>query len=365
MTDLNWPELYHKNKNGKLYSWRIWVEGDTIHTEHGSIEGAKMLSAKTAEGKNLGKANETSSETQAKREAQSMWQKKRDKKYRESLDEAENEFILLPMLAKDFEKRKAKVEYPVDVQPKLDGVRCLAFWDGDRVKLMSRGAKEYDCPHISNELAKHLPKDYVLDGELYAHGVSFQTMMSWVKRLQADTLKLSYNAYDLIDLNNLKSQWAQRKLRLFIFLEDASLIHTKEVETFIAADEETVYRYQLKFMSEGYEGAIVRQHEGKYVIGGRSPDLLKVKTFLDHEFEIVGFHNGVGKFETCVIWECKTKEGNPFNVVPVGTFEERNVLLAEGASHIGKMLKVKFFEYSDDGVPRFPVALGFRLEEDM
>jgi len=28
------------------------------------------------------------------------------------------------------------------------------------------------------------------------------------------------------------------------------------------------------------------------------------------------------------------------------------------------MLKVKFFEKTDDGIPRFPVGIGFRIPED-
>ena len=138
-----------------------------------------------------------------------MWQKKRDKKYRESLDEAKNEFILLPMLAKDFEKRKKKVKYPVDVQPKLDGVRCLAFWKDDRVVLLSRGAKEYTLPHIAKELTAILKEcpTLVLDGEAYAHGVGFQTSMSYIKRLQDDTVKIRYHVYDLLNLGDPDQVW--------------------------------------------------------------------------------------------------------------------------------------------------------------
>ena len=45
--------------------------------------------------------------------------------------------------------------------------------------------------------------------------------------------------------------------------------------------------------------------------------------------------------------------------------EERQKTYQEADEHVGKMLKVKFFELTDDGIPRFPVGLGVRLEEDM
>ena len=58
--------------------------------------------------------------------------------------EAAKELVFLPMLANSWEKCKKKVVYPVDVQRKLDGVRCMAFWHGDEVKLLSRGGMEYN-----------------------------------------------------------------------------------------------------------------------------------------------------------------------------------------------------------------------------
>jgi len=51
-------------------------------------------------------------------------------------------------------------------------------------------------------------------------------------------------------------------------------------------------------------------------------------------------------------------------VVPQGTMEERKAMYDEAEDHIGELLKVKFFELTDDGIPRFPVGLGIRLTED-
>jgi hypothetical protein len=45
--------------------------------------------------------------------------------------------------------------------------------------------------------------------------------------------------------------------------------------------------------------------------------------------------------------------------------EERQASYENADSNIGNMLKVKYFELTDDGIPRFPVGLGVRLTEDM
>lgn len=75
------PPLYHQAKSGKIHVWRVWTEGDTIVTEHGQVDGEKLTARKRATPKNVGRSNETTAEEQARLEAKSMWQKKRDHKY--------------------------------------------------------------------------------------------------------------------------------------------------------------------------------------------------------------------------------------------------------------------------------------------
>ena len=47
------------------------------------------------------------------------------------------------------------------------------------------------------------------------------------------------------------------------------------------------------------------------------------------------------------------------------TMEKRQEMYRTADNKIGKQLKVKFFELTDDGIPRFPVGLGIRPLEDM
>src|SRR5690606_22594103 len=140
-TDL--ATLYHRGKSGAIYSWKVWTEGADIVTEYGLVDGEKQIARKAATPKNTGRSNATTAEEQAVVEARAMWQNKRDRKYAESIADAQEELIR-PMLAYDFEKRKVKnVTYPAFVQLKLDGVRALACWDGDRIELLSRHGKSW------------------------------------------------------------------------------------------------------------------------------------------------------------------------------------------------------------------------------
>jgi DNA ligase-1 len=359
------PTLYHQGKTGAIVQWNIWTEGAVIVREYGQIDGKMQVARTTATGKNIGRSNETTPDEQAVLEAKARHKKRLDAKYSLTIEECKKE-VFLPMLAASFDKRKDKVTYPVDVQPKLDGVRCLAYWEDDSVKLMSRGGKQWNCcQHIIDELEQVLPKDWVLDGELYIHGATFQEITKLVKKLRPESVNVQFHVYD-IPRAGTNHEWEERKNHLNDFHGNHGLCKSvKVVRTDFAAHEEDVYELQSEYLEEGYEGAIVRERDGEYKFGYRSNKLLKVKNFMDEEYEIVGFTTGVGRFEGCCIWICETADGQSFKVVPQGTMDLRKETFNNADKNVGKWLKVKYFELTDDGIPRFPVGLGIRLTEDM
>ena len=357
--------LYHQSKNGAIVQWDCWTEGADICTRYGQIGGKMQDARTTATPKNVGRANATTAEEQAILEAKAKHKKRLDGKYSLTIEDAKKE-VFLPMLAGDFEKRKDKVTYPVDVQPKLDGVRCIAYWDGDNVKLMSRGGKFWECcQHIIDELEQVLPKGTVLDGELYIHGSTFQEITKLVKKQRPESVDVEFHIYDIPKVNNEDAgEWKDRRLLLEnLHLHISNHLIITPTET--ADNEQEVYQLQSKYLEEGYEGAIVREADGEYRFGYRSRSLLKVKNFTDEEYKIVGYTTGVGRFEGSVVWICETWNGEEFKVVPQGTMEERQEAYQNADEKIGDMLKVKFFELTDDGIPRFPVGLGIRANEDM
>ena len=366
---MQWPTLYHKGRSGAIYSWTIWTEKDTICTEYGQVDGKKQTARKKALPKNVGKKNATTASEQADLEAASMYKFKLDRKYSETIEDAKEE-LWLPMLAHDFEKKKKKVEYPVDMQPKLDGLRCIAFWDDGEVKLMSRSGKPFEVPHISEQLAKNprfkKKKSLVIDGELYIHTETFQTITRLVKKQRDESVNLEYWIYDCIDPDKDQT-WVERRTaleKLFTVTKDKKNklvpVPYKTVKT-----QEDVYKVQGQFLQKGYEGAIVRTHDHVYNWGYRSPGLLKVKNFQDEEFKVIGYTIGVGKAAESVTWECEAEDGKIFRCYSKGTMEERKEMKDNADSYVGRWLKVKFFERTDDNLPRFPIGIGFRAEEDM
>lgn len=334
-------------------------------TTYGVLDGKLQVERKAVEGKNFGKSNETTPEQQALLEAPRVWKTKVDKGYVESVAELATPF--LPMLAKDFNEHQDKVKYPCYVQPKFDGIRCMAYWVGDELVLMSRAGKPLDVPHIQASLTANLPKDFVLDGELYIHGKNFQEITRLVKKVRPESVELKYHVYDGFYLNQPDMSFKNRNGCVFHVVEVAggSFEHVEIVTTLKAVSADDINKIHTDFVADGYEGAIIRNCDGVYKLKHRSTDLLKLKSFMDAEYKVVGYEVGSGRFSGVPIWVCETPEGNTFSVVCKGTMEEKADDLENANELVGKWLKVKFFELSEDNVPRFPVGIGFRMPEDM
>lgn len=365
------PTLYHKGRTGAVYQWKTWTEGPHILTEYGQVDGQMQVSKKLAETKNSGKSNETSPEQQAILESQSLHTYKLDRKYFLSIEECVDTELLSPMLApgKHFYETKKHIKYPCDVQPKLDGNRCLAYWENGKVILQTRGGKFWNLPHIEKALEKHLPENAIYDGELYIHGESCQTITSYLKKYKPGlTETIVFYVYDVPTIDGTSKPWSVRRRYLFDLSEsldnDLTCSEIDFVPTFSVTNEEEIYFYHNKFVEDGYEGAMVRNLHGEYEWGYRSKNLLKVKAFDDDEFEIVGFERGRGKNTNTVKWICQTKDRIIFKVEPNANRKDREEMLVNGEQHIGKLLKVKYFGYTDENKPRFARGLSFRENND-
>ena len=107
----------------------------------------------------------------------------------------------------------------------------------------------------------------------------------------------------------------------------------------------------------GGEGLMLR-HPNAFHRGGRSSDLLKVKSFFDDEALIIGYENGKGKHEGLIgALVCVMRNGACFKA---GTGLSDKQRQYAQAPKIGTVITVKYFELIKDGIPRFPVFLRVR-----
>jgi len=358
------PKLYEQSSTGKVKHWTISVqhfEFDTviIFVKYGLGDSKVRISEKHIKtGKNIGKSNETTPYEQACSEAESTWKKKLDKGYVEDLNNLQDE-VLLPMLAHTFQKRGHNIVYPCYVQPKLDGVRCLAKKiDEETIKYYSRMGKEFNTlEHLTSDLLKIMKVDQVLDGEIYSHDLTFQEMIRLVKKLRAKSILLDYHVFDIVDTN---MTFENRNAELERLLDKVPTDSVWFVESKLISCVDDIKFMLSEYIKRGYEGLIVRNSNGKYKLKGRSADLQKYKEFQDEEYEIIGGQPGTGPEVGCIVFAVKTAKGQEFAVRPRGSFEQRTTWMNDLTNLIGKKLTVRYQELTDDGIPRFPVGISIR-----
>ena len=259
-----------------------------------------------------------------------------------------------PMLAKA--GKKVELHEGDLVQPKLDGVRCVAMKgvNGD-IQLMSRTGKEFrGLKHIKNELKNSISNE-ILDGELYVHGARFEQIVSLAKNTSKNQTELEFHIFDVYLDNQSYMINGDRQM----YIETLNVSPPVFIVDTIRCTTESLDQIKKLHLKQGYEGSIVRRGELTYMQGKRS--LIKIKPMKDAEFVIKGYTCGTGKDKGAVVWQCETKDGKSFNVRPKGSLKERKKLFKHGRSYIGKLLTVQYQELTVNGIPRFPVGfpIGF------
>lgn len=363
------PTLYKKTSVGKIQAWTISVDGNTITTVFGQVDGKLQTTQDVVkEGKNAGKANATTPEQQAEAEALAKWTKQKKKGYVETIDDAQDgkrDAVITggidPMLAHKYTERKHKIKYPAYSQPKLDGIRCIAVLSDGVCTLWTRTRKPITgVPHIQREIERLFAGDIVFDGELYCHALKqdFEKIVHYVRQEEpAEGHEVvEYHVYDLA----CEGPFSERYDNLASLLGTCNAGPLKALRTDKVESEEQLMERFGEYLGDGYEGAMVRNADGVYA-GKRSVDLQKVKEFQDDEFPIVGVTEGRGKLSGHAIFVCEAKNGNRFEAKLRGDTAALKAYWENSALWEGKKLTVRFQGYTNTNeVPRFPVGVAVR-----
>ena len=392
-------KLFKRTTIGKVQTWEIEIEGDKYRTISGQQDGKQIVNNWTVcKAKNVGRANATTAEEQALKEAEAKHQKKLESGYHLNVENISKKRFYEPMLAQDFKNKNRQKEVmfeidesgvgaPVFSQPKLDGIRCIAMREG----LFTRTGKEITAvPHIHEELESFFEKypNAVLDGELYNHAYKddFNKIIHLVRKqnltdehLEESKKMIQYHIYDapVIGKHNpfrkggcytekdyfsdrsavLEAQFANLKLnqgQCAHWISPLVLVETTEIHS-----REQLDRCYEDYIEAGYEGQMVRL-DGPYE-NKRSPTLLKRKEFVDEEYTILGYEEGEGnRTGTIKHFKFKNKDGKEFHSNVKGTFEYLSELLEKADDLIGKDATIKYFNLTPDGIPRFPYVIAIR-----
>lgn len=291
-----------------------------------------------------------------------------------------------PMLATDADLDKLK--FPLLASAKLDGIRAIV-----------RGGVVYSRSN------KPLPNHYVqirlgrfehFDGELSVGDPTSKTCyrdtVSQVMSDEKNGYDLQFHVFDHVQHLDEPYSIRSRILRdTMVKLDETErgLIEGLQVHLHCQHHVSTLpdlLELEEIMLNHGYEGLILRDPEAPYKMGRSTVKegyLLKLKRFMDAEFEVIGFeermHNaneaqtnelgrtkrssamagleGRGDLGAIVV---RNADGLVFNVGTGFNDADRAEIWAHRNKYLGQRAKVKYFAIGMKDAPRHPVFLGWR-----
>ena len=288
--------------------------------------------------------------------------------------------IIKPMLAKQESKltNRKILDKEWLCSRKIDGVRALFYWDGQEVHTASRGGENYDpaTTHIREKesLIKFFKENptIILDGELYKHGKTLQ-QISGAARMEKNAYDcdwLQYWVYDCYDIANPDITAKDRQIFLannFPYPVNSEFNEVIEAEIIIVdqhkvSGEENIWKLHDQYVSEGFEGCVIRDPNRPYKPNGRTNDMLKFKNYKSEDFKVIDYQLGSrGSEDMCFI--CELEDGRTFKAMPCGTREDKEEYIANFESkYKGHLLECTYFNLSDDGIPTQPKGRIFRFD---
>jgi ATP-dependent DNA ligase len=318
---MDFPVLYKRNPS--LPVWTIWTIkvvarlvaslGDVSASDNKNVTEYVI---RITEGEFGGKQEiierETTNLEEACRSAQCEWNNKKDKEmYTEAMDiqhlvaslyptpknnemtKKNNEMTrpVRPMMPQPFSFAQQEnsgayqIPFPCHLQPKLNGVRCIAHRMHDGTIVMeSRKGRRFDNFDV---LKKHLhalfdslPAGAYIDGELCSSAFDFETLIRLVTLKQPtiqDKEKIHQIEYHVFDLILGDTGFENRYLQLLEYFLCAETYPASPVlvKTVVVYSVEEIRHFHADMVKDGYKGTMVRAADGPYEANIRSKYLQK------------------------------------------------------------------------------------------
>lgn len=229
---------------------------------------------------------------------------------------------------------------------KLDGVR--GYWDGQQM-LSKKGNRLY--PPLA--FTRNLPP-FPLEGELWGGRGTFEKTVSIVKKQRPHNgwLELQFGIFDvpqaaggfLQRLQKAKNWFADHPTQFAFVIEQKPIKNTEELKVELKRVE-----------ARGGEGLIVRAPDAHYTTG-RSPEILKVKSYLDTEAVVIGHIQGKGR-NLGRLGSLLVELPNKIQF-KIGTgFSDA---LRDNPPPVGSTITFKYYGFYASGIPKFPSFLRVR-----
>ena len=220
---------------------------------------------------------------------------------------------------------------------KLDGCRCIAYLEKDRVILRNKRNMEL-LPRFMElkDIYKQAKDRCILDGELVVmvggvpdfYELQKRTMLTNKTKIELEATRLpaSFVAYDILQVGNkvlLDTPLIERKQRLQELIRENERI---AVSRYIP--EKGKQLFQLTVEKE-LEGVVAKRASSLYFQGKRTKDWIKFKRMADKDFIICGYQ--IGKVTSLVLGEYQNGELQYAGTISWGVRREVVKVLTKGS----------------------------------
>ena len=277
------------------------------------------------------------------------------------------------MLAKDGKQCKKLneiVKAGVFCSPKLDGYRCVAVCSFGEVTLFSRNGTEYsNFPSIVETLSKWCKEsEFVLDGEIMSDDFNSMQKSAFASKRGTAVGDVKYHVFGYIP----KDEWDSNKFRtltlqrirnldmLFSLHDDNNIVPVEQTQLYSV---DAILDAEREYISRGYEGVMALPNI-PYFKGKKSNKLMKFKTMVSQDCEVVGVYEGEAgtKYEG-LLGGLQLLQEDGVTRCDVGSGfsdKDRYDIWNNPSIAIGRKAEIKYQELTPDGVMRFPIFVRWR-----
>jgi len=191
--------------------------------------------------------------------------------------------MIEPMLAKLTDPKTLHLPDSWIIEPKYDGERIIAVYSEGKIALWTR--RNIQATHKFPEIVDALKIDvsdenWIVDGEMTVAGGFRQLLNRNVEdkfriSLLSKKIPATYNIFDIVQYKNqdIKDKPLYERKRILL-----RVVNQNERIKIVPFDELKDPQQQfLKYLNEGFEGAVIKNLHSNYEPGRRSDNWLKIK----------------------------------------------------------------------------------------
>jgi len=267
------------------------------------------------------------------------------------------------------------IKYPVRVEAKLDGLRCVAVKHRGEVSMFTRSGTPIETlPRIKAALEALKADDFVLDGEAMAGSWEDSASVMMSSKTKKDDSGMLYHVFDCVGFEDWQAQksethYSARLLDISMVVGDVQGTPFRYVKSTLAADETELRSFYAECLDEGYEGVMLKDMAAPYR-WKRSDAILKMKPVATEEGVITSWYEAkestkrAGQFGGFVVL---TPNGVTTRVGGGYSDDLKSKIFSEGPdTYVGRIAELEHQPpFTPDGKLRFPVFCRFRDAADV